>query len=159
MHSFNGSSIFLRSKISITVPFRQAHQFLSMYCNIFLLYLIFQSLAHEIGHSNGIDHDFTKVGGKDDPRLDKSGKSCLGQGGIMDYSKENENDKSCWSTCSIQDFTEQMNKNKTCLRVIDPKKPPPSPKPAVLTPNECDLSKVYPAFNGVRNIWLNGTLE
>ncbi len=52
-----------------------------------------------------------------------------------------------------------MNKNKTCLRVIDPKKPPPSPKPAVLTQNECDLSKVYPAFNGVRNIWLNGTLK
>ena len=134
----------------------------SMFCDLNLelqkVCYLFQSLAHEIGHSNGINHDFTKQGGRNDPRVDKSGKSCLGQGGIMDYSKEFENDKSCWSSCSIQDFTEQMNKNKTCLKVIDPKKPPPNPKAPVLTQNECDLSKLYKTFNGVRNIWLNGTV-
>lgn len=122
-----------------------------------------QSLAHEIGHNLGINHDFEDpkkgepVGStKNIPRFDSHQKSCLGQGGLMDYAKEEENDKSCWSTCSVEDFTIQMNTNKTCLTPIDPKKPPRNPVMPALTSDECDLSKVYPGLSGIQVLYLNG---
>jgi hypothetical protein len=90
------------------------------------------------------------------PRFDSRKKSCVGQGGIMDYAQSDENDKSCWSTCSVEDFTVLMNKNKTCLSVIDLENPPPNPDPPKLTKNECDISNIYPGLSGVHTLYLNG---
>jgi hypothetical protein len=109
-----------------------------------------------------MNHDFVddnNQSGSRTPRFDTKNKSCLGQGGIMDYAKTDENDKSCWSTCSIEDFTIQMNENKTCLSIIDPKNPPKNPASPLLTKDECDLSKIYPGLSGVHTLYLNGNYK
>ena len=63
-----------------------------LFVAIFSNWIIFQSLAHEIGHSVGIDHDF-KGGNMTDSRYDANGKKCINTGGIMDYAMTNENDQ------------------------------------------------------------------
>ena len=92
------------------------------------------------------------------PRFDSHEKSCLGQGGIMDYAQDTENDKSGWSTCSVEDFTIELNDNKTCLKLIDTENPPANPTMPSLTKDVCDLSKIYPGLNGVHYLNLNGNL-
>ena len=110
-----------------------------------------------------MNHDFVSAkkgeeagSTKNITRYDSKGQSCLGQGGIMDYSQDEENDKTGWSTCSVEDFTVELNNNKTCLTVIDPQNPPEIPKMPTLSKDDCDLSMIYPGLNGVHFLNLNG---
>ena len=101
-------------------------------------------------------HDFDKDDEKI-PRFDSKNRTCLGIGGIMDYSETFENDKTQWSTCSVEAFTLLMNENETCLAEIDQKNPPSFLLPTV-GERECDLSKIFPGLNGVHYIKLNGNV-
>ena len=40
-------------------------------------------MAHELGHNLNMKHDV--IDGTNAPRFDKSGNSCTGIGGVMDY--------------------------------------------------------------------------
>ena len=60
-------------------------------------------MAHEIGHNLGMYHDFN--GSPSSPRSCRSGESCKGIGGIMDYT----NSRVRWSCCSVQDFNDYYN--------------------------------------------------
>jgi len=71
-------------------PILQANMIFAIVSVIYNIY--FQSLAHEIGHSVGINHDF-KGSNTSDSRYDANGKQCINTGGIMDYAMSNENDQ------------------------------------------------------------------
>ena len=46
-------------------------------------------MSHELGHNLNMKHDFIDfidfIDGTNAPRFDKSGNSCTGIGGVMDY--------------------------------------------------------------------------
>ena len=119
------------------------------------MYNFVKALAHEIGHSVGINHDFV---GSDTTvtRYDSKGRKCINVGGIMDYALVNENDTNTWSGCSIDDFTASMNQNPNCLTPITSDNLPQSTTVPPLTVLECQLGPAYSNLNGVHNLNLNG---
>jgi hypothetical protein len=78
---------------------------------------ISQSLAHEVGHSVGMNHDFGAA--QTDLRFDSQNQLCTGAGGIMDYTKRHVGEKSQWSSCSIEDMKSLISLEPSCLRELN----------------------------------------
>ena len=108
-------------------------------------------MAHELGHSLCIEHDFKAKSA----RYDKNNNPCSKIGGIMDYSGENLKDKSLWTTCSSEDFTKMLVAYPNCMAIATPENIPAATNypPTV---RECRLPPAYSEYRGYLTINLNG---
>lgn len=67
-------------------------------------------LAHEMGHTMDMEHDFPKAQKSDhEIKYSKSGQKCSNINAIMDYYQPNYMK---WSTCSKEDIHDYYNKQK-----------------------------------------------